>query len=126
MSERDGFVQDQFARQNAALAILAESVAEVRRPPARFLVAQDLFQAGRYADAEALYGALLIERSASALTAPILVNSALANAMLGNCTMVKGRPNQLKIAAPRDPLLARVPVLAKECGLRRSVDRRPA
>lgn len=122
-SSRDAFLREHVARQNATLAQLAGKFDEVRRPPSRFLVAQDLFQAGHYADAEAAYGAFLIERPGSALTPVVLAKSALANAMLGNCAMVQGRMKELKSASPNDPILIRGQRLMHECALQRAARR---
>lgn len=120
---RDALIKRFQTEQGTAMAELATKFEEVRRPPSKFLNAQDLFQAGRYAEAEGIYGALLAERPNSALVPVILGNSALANAMLGNCSMVQGRLNQMKKSAQGDALLRRAGQLLEECANQRKTRR---
>lgn len=64
---------------------------ELKSPPSRFAEAENLFTANRYAEAEGAYARFLVENPASRVADVALYHSALANAMLGNCTMITSR-----------------------------------
>jgi len=116
-------VAERLAMQDRKVAEIASHLDEARYPSAQFQNAQDLMAAGRFREAEASYGALLSSRPTSALSPIIAANSALANVMLGNCSMLKSRLTQLRAMRPSDELVQRSDALLSECNLRRQQPR---
>lgn len=108
-------IAQRLLTQDQRIAQLAGHLDEARYPSAPFKDAQDLMAAGRYMDAESAYGALLASRPTSSLSPVVAGNSAIANAMLGQCSMVKTRLAQLRAMRPQDSLLARGTDLLSEC-----------
>jgi hypothetical protein len=117
----DELIAQRLATQDQRISQVAAHLDEVRHPSAPFKDAQDLMAAGRYMDAEAAYGALLASRPTSSLSPVIAGNSAIANAMLGQCSMVDARLAQLRAIKPKDTLLSRSAELAAECGRQRRI-----
>lgn len=114
-------IAQRLLTQDQRITQLAGHLDEARYPSAPFKDAQDLMAAGRYMDAESAYGALLASRPTSSLSPLVLGNSAVANAILGRCTMVSTRLAQLRAMRPQDSLLARSTDLLSECARRRLV-----
>lgn len=111
----DKLVAQRLATQCQRINDLSRHLDEARYPSAPFKDAQDLMAAGRFLDAEAAYGALLASRPTSSLSPIIAGNSAVANAALGRCQMVRTRLAQLRAMRPQDSLLARSDELLAEC-----------
>jgi hypothetical protein len=112
-------IAERLAIQDKKIAEIATHLDEARYPSMQFKNAQDLMAAGRFQEAEASYGALLSARPTSALSPIVAANSALANVMLGNCSMLRSRLTQLRGMRPSDELLQRSDALLTECTLRR-------
>jgi hypothetical protein len=108
-------VAQRLAMQEQRINDIGRHLDEARYPSAPFKDAQDLMAAGRYLDAESAYGALLASRPTSSLSPIVAGNSAVANAILGRCPMVKTRLAQLRALRPQDSLLARSQELLVEC-----------
>lgn len=89
------------ARQQEQIRVMQAQIAEIKVPPILFVDAQALFREGRYAEAEGAYGRFLLEFPDSRLRDLALLNSALANALLRNCSMARARLEALQKAFPQ-------------------------
>jgi hypothetical protein len=114
-------IAQRLQTQDQRITQMVGHLDEARYPSAAFKDAQDLMAAGRYIDAESAYGALLASRPTSSLSPVVAGNSAIANAMLGQCSMVKTRLAQLRAMRPQDSLLARSTDLLAECARQKIV-----
>jgi hypothetical protein len=114
-------ITERLLVQDKKVAGIAAHLEEARHPSGEFKNAQDLMAAGRYVEAEAAYSALLASRPGSVLSPTIAANAALANAMLGKCSMMRTRLAQLTALRPQDQLLQHRELLAAECSRRRRI-----
>lgn len=103
------------SRHRSELAELKAQLAETKLPHDSFLTAQGLYQAGRFADAEAAYSRFLVEFPRSRVADIALLNSALASAHLGNCSMARSRLAQLQRAFPDNASIARHDQIVQSC-----------
>lgn len=102
------------------LTALQRLIVEVKYPPPAFDEAQNLFRAGRYADAEAAYHAFLLRSPNSRVADVALHNAAVASAMQNNCTMSATYLSRLKKQFPDSPLLIRSKGLGSLCNTLRT------
>lgn len=114
-------ITERLVVQDKRVAEIAAHLDEARYPSAEFKNAQDLMAGGHYVEAEAAYSALLASRPASALSPTITANAALASTILGQCSMMRTRLDQLKALRPQDQLLHRRELLTAECNRRRVI-----
>jgi len=91
------------------------ALAEVQYPPSEFAEAQNLFKAGRYADAESAYHAFLLHYPNSRVADKALNNAAVAAAMRNNCSMAESYVKQLQTQFPISPLRVATKDLASQC-----------
>jgi hypothetical protein len=110
----------QQAREGAAR--LAQRITQVAaqsqtllRPPSAYQHGRDLMNAGRWTDAEAVFAPLLFTGIPDALRVDVLLNSAQANAMAGNCNLMAARLEALRRISPRDPVLLKREALMRRC-----------
>lgn len=89
--------------QNRRIDDLRSEFQHVKRPPSAFSNAEDFMKLNRWADAEAAYGRYLAEFPSGPLAGAALRNSAIAAAMMGNCSLAASRLTALQ---QRFPLVA--------------------
>lgn len=122
LQAHDAHIEQIRSRQDALkkevegrLASMQVLLAEVKYPPSEFGQAQDLFRAGRYADAEAAYTAFLLRNPNSRMADVALNNAAVASAMRNNCGMAAAHVKKLKTQFPTSPFNAALASLVPDC-----------
>lgn len=107
--------QELRAEVQQRLKRLEAHVAEIQHPPPLFAQAQDLFGAGRHADAEAAYHRFLLQSPDSRVADVALNNAAVAAAMQGNCTMARSYARRLRETYPASPMGPRIANIESNC-----------
>ncbi|MGY0193777.1 hypothetical protein ACWA7J_01740 [Leptothrix sp. BB-4] len=106
---------ERATRQEQRYATFVRQTQTLVHPPTAWQHGRELMAAGRWADAEAAFGPMLFSGIPDALRADVLLQSAQANAMSGNCGLMAARLTALQRIAPREPVLRQRDELMRRC-----------